>query len=155
VIVALVAAPLLGGALASADPPQASDTASPQIGQAGSSHRDSGADQISTNGPTTGGAARVGQLPSAPQPVAQSQLTGPAASRNTHTSAIGGHDRCDPASPEARNPDCARIPENRAEDFQPKEPQGEAHVDPSAPSGDLVNGILSSGTGTVVQLPPK
>ncbi len=147
-----LAALLAAGGLAGADPP---DVATSQIGQDHSAKGDLGADQLPDH--ASHNATGVAQLSAPPaRPAAPAQITAPAAGRNTHVQAIAGHDRCDPASPQAGAADCANIPENRAQDFQPDTQDATANtVDSSAPSADLVNGILSSGTGTVVQLPPK
>jgi hypothetical protein len=148
---------LLCGDLAGADPPAPSGAAAVQIGQAGTPQSDTGAVQLSGHPPRAANAAGVSQLtPATGQPTAPAQITRPAAGRNTQVSAVAGHDRCDPASPEAKAPECARIPENRPDDFQAGPTDATTNtVDPNAPSQDLVNGILSGGTGTVVQLPPK
>lgn len=147
-----LASVLAAAQLAGADPP---DVAASQIGPAQPAKRDLGADQLPDRAsPNIAGVAQL-TAPSA-RPATPAQITAPAAGRNTRVQAIAGHDRCDPASPEAKSPDCARIPENRPQDFQPAPADATANtVDFSAPSADLVNGILSSGTGSVVQLPPK
>lgn len=151
--VSLALASVLAAAqLAGADPP---DVAASQIGPAQPAKRDSSADQVPDS--ASQNAAGVGQLSApAPRPTTPAQITAPAAGRNTQVQALAGRDRCDPASPQAKSPECARILENRAQDFQQAAADATANtVDSSAPSADLVNGILSSGTGTVVQLPPK
>ena len=149
-------APLLSGNLAGADPAAPSGADATQIGQARPARPDTSADQLS--GPTSpANDSNTIQLTSPRNhATAPAQVTHPAAGRNTQVSAVVGHDRCDPASPQAKSPDCARIPENRPDDFQAGPTDATTNtVDPSAPSQDLVNGILSGGTGTVVQLPPK
>ncbi len=171
-----LASVLAAAQLAGADPP---DVAASQIGQP--ANHDLAADQVADHAsrnltgvvqlaaPAARPAAPAQIAAPAPRPAGQAQIAGPAArpatpaqitapaaGRNTQVQAIAGHDRCDPASPEARAPECARIPENRAQDFQPATADATANtVDSGAPSSDLVNGILSSGTGSVVQLPPK
>jgi hypothetical protein len=157
-----LASVLAAAQLAAADPP---DLATSQIGQPATP--DLAADQVARASRNLTGVVQVAPpaaRPAAPAQIAApaprsatpAQITAPAAGRNTRVQAIAGHDRCDPASPEAKSPDCARIPENRAQDFQSATTDATANtVDSSAPSSDLVNGILSSGTGSVVQLPPK
>jgi hypothetical protein len=149
--VVALAALLAADGLASADPP---DVAASQIGQ-GQSSKDLGADQLSEHAsPNATGVTQVSAPPA--RPAAPAQIIAPVAGRNTQVQSIAGHDRCDPASPQAGAAECARIPENRAQDFQPETADATANtVDSSASSADLVNGILSSGTGSVVQLPPK
>jgi hypothetical protein len=148
-VVLALASVLAAVGLAEADP----DVAASQIGQ--SAKGDAGADQLPDH--ASRNATGVVQLTGpAAHPAAPAQIAAPAAGRNTQVQVIAGHDRCDPASPQAGAPECARIPENRAQDFQTAIADATANtVDSSAPSADLVNGILSSGTGTVVQLPPK
>jgi hypothetical protein len=143
--------------LAGADPPASSGAAATQIGQAGAPQSDTNAQQLSGRGSRAASAAGVSQLtPASGHPTAPAQIAHPAAGRNIQVGAVVGRDRCDPASPEASRPECARIPENRPDDFQTGPTDATANtVDPNAPSQDLVNGILSGGTGTVVQLPPK
>jgi hypothetical protein len=157
-LVAFALAGLLASVdLAGADPPASSGAAATQIGQAGAPQSDTNAQQLSGHAPRAAGATGVLQLsPVTGHPTAPAQITHPAAGHNTQVSVVVGHDRCDPASPEAKAPECARIPENRPDDFQVGPTDATTNtVDPNAPSQDLVNGILSGGTGTVVQLPPK
>jgi len=149
----LAAAAWLGGGIASADPPTAPATTTDQIGRPAAAKHDVGSEQIAPANPSAVG---VGQLAPSAQPVTQSQLGHPAAGRNTHIAPVVGRDRCDPASPEAKSPECAHIPERHAADLPDTQTDATTNtVDPNASSGDLVNGILSSGTGSVVQLPPK
>jgi hypothetical protein len=152
-----LAALLLCGDLAGADPSPPSGAAATQIGQAGTPQTDTGAEQLSGHAARPSNAAGVSQLTAPPShPAAPAQIIRPAAGHNTQVSVVVGHDRCDPASPDAKAPECARIPERRPDDFQSGPTDATVDtVHPDAPSQDLVNGILSSGTGTVVQLPQK
>jgi hypothetical protein len=83
------------------------------------------------------------------------QIAAPSARRSTQISAIVGQDRCDPAAPTAREPECARILDKRGDEFVRSGTDNTTTTVDSNKSDELVNGIISSGTGSVVQLPPK
>jgi hypothetical protein len=101
-------------------------------------------------------AASAAQLATATHPAASTQIAAPSAGRNTQVSAIVGQDRCDPTAPTAKQPECAQILDKRGDEFAgARTGNTPSTVDSQAASGDLVSGIISSGTGTVVQLPPK
>jgi hypothetical protein len=111
-------------------------------------------DQISPPRGAATDATNAAQLNTPRRDAASTQLGSAAAGRNTRVFAVKGHDRCDPASADANQPDCGRILDRRADDFAngavDKTP---STVDPNGTSSDLVNGIVSGGTGSVVQLP--
>jgi hypothetical protein len=133
-------------------PPRA---AAGQISQVDGVNRSIESGQISAS-PRDSRAASAAQLATPTHPAASTQIAAPAAGRNTQVSAIVGQDRCDPTAPTAQQPECAQILDTRGDDFAGGGTDNTpSTVDSQATSGDLVNGIVSSGTGSVVHLPPK
>jgi hypothetical protein len=125
-----------------------------QISQVDARKRDVDSGQISAS-PRDSSAASAAQLAMPAHPAASAQIAAPSAGRNTQVSAIVGKDRCDPAAPTAQQAECAQILDQRGDDFAGRGTDNTPSTVDSATSGDLVNGIISSGTGSVVQLPPK
>jgi hypothetical protein len=134
-----------------------SSAPTPTPSRRGEVRHDLDADQITP--PATrpsGDAAATAQLTHAGHGASQSQIGSPAAGRNPRVADIKGHDRCDAAAPGPKPAECDRILDRRADEFAGDSPdRTPSTVDPDATSSDLVNGIVSGGTGTVVQLPPK
>lgn len=176
-MIPVVASLLLLLAAAQAAPDSASDkVGASEIGRPAASPTEAGqisapaastdAGQISTaaGSPVDGGqiTGRTRSLASEPQlsPTLQKveappPLSSSDQSRNTATAAIHGHDHCDPAAgPSSNAPDCARILDNRADEFANTEPAGPAPVDTDKSQTGLVDDIVNGGTGTVVTLPP-
>lgn len=116
---------------------------------------DLNAGQISASPSAPTGARQLTKAP--PNVDAPAPLSTASQGRNTSIAAVKGHDRCDatPGRP-AQRPECARIIENRVEEFSAPAPdQTAAKVDPDATASGLVNDIVNGGTGTVVTLPPR
>jgi hypothetical protein len=141
----------------------AADTAAGQIAPA-AGKTTAGADQIA---PAPGGAANADQIgASSSTTVGASQLSStmasvsappalsrPSQGRDTNVSAIHGHDRCDPAAPTSGQAACDNILDQKGDQFAPPEQATAKTANTDAPADDLVNNIVSSGTGTVVIAP--
>ena len=133
-------------------PPRAAEG---QISQVDGVNRSTKSGQISAS-PGDSRATSAAQLATPTHPTASAQIAAPAAGRNTQVSAIIGQDRCDPTAPTAKQPECAQILDTRGDDFAGGGTDNTpSTVNTQATSDDLVNGIVSSGTGSVVHLPPK
>jgi hypothetical protein len=148
----------LGGAsFAGAEPASQTPSvaAADQIA-AGPVATDIDAGQIS--GASLKAATSINQLSGAqPRVEAPAQLPSHSQGRDTSVGAIGGHDRCDPAAgASAHRPDCARIIDNRADEFaHAGDDQAAPAVNANAPAASMVNDIVNGGTGTIVTLPAK
>ncbi|HEY5006793.1 MAG TPA: hypothetical protein VII42_02245 [Caulobacteraceae bacterium] len=94
---------------------------------------------------------------SRPRADAPPQLSARGQDRSTNIAAVRGHDRCDPAAgASARRPECARIIDNRADEFaRPGDDQTAPVVHADAPPSSMVDDIVNGGTGTIVALPAK
>lgn len=80
-------------------------------------------------------------------------LSSTSQSRNTSASPIAGRDRCDPVTGRQAE-ECKAAAETHAEGATPTATdQSLVNLAPSAASSDLVDSILKSGTGTIVQAP--
>jgi hypothetical protein len=136
----------LAAALAMADPPA---TTPDQISQPDGPS--TGADQI---GATSKGDAAAGSQITSTRPDAGAPPQATRRTTDTRAAALAGSDRCDTAPGAQPKPDCAQILDRRADELAtaPKTAPTEI-VSPDASSDALVNGILSGGTGDVVQLP--
>ena len=135
--------------------PRPARAAAGQISQVNGAKRSIDSGQISASSRDSR-AASAAQLATPAHPAASTQIAAPSAGRNTQVSAIVGQDRCDPTASTANQPECAQILDKRGDDFAGgRTDNTPSTVDSEATSGDLVNGIVSSGTGSVVQLPPK
>ena len=162
VLVALACACLIAFAANRATPQTTADTAAGQIAPAANT---AAADQIA---PASGGAVSADQIGGAgATAVGASQLSStmasvsappplsrPSQGRDTNVAAIRGHDRCDPAAPTSGQAACDNILDQKGDQFAPPEQETAKTANTDAPADDLVNNIVSSGTGTVVIAPP-
>jgi len=135
--------------------PRAPRAVAGQISQVDGVNRSIDSGQISASARDSR-AASTAQLATPTHPASSTQIAAPSAGRNTQVSAIVGQDRCDPSASTAKQPECAQILDTRGDDFAGGGTDNTpSTVDSQATSDDLVNGIVSSGTGSVVHLPPK